>query len=124
MLLESCMKSNEIEKLINKLREFSRERDWEQFHSPKNLVMALSSETGELIEHFQWLSESESYLEDNDETLTSVKEELADVFLYLLQISDKLGIDILDCATKKIDLNARKYPVSLSKGKAEKYNKL
>ncbi|WP_165727541.1 nucleotide pyrophosphohydrolase [Pseudoalteromonas sp. 31A1] len=118
------MKSNEIEKLINRLRNFSRERDWEQFHSPKNLVMALSSEAGELIEHFQWLSESESYLENNEETLTSVKEELADVFLYLIQISDKLGIDILECATKKIDLNAQKYPVSLSKGKATKYNKL
>lgn len=118
------MKNKEINELTNRLKSFSAARNWEQFHSPKNLVMALSGEVGELTEHFQWLTEEQSYLVNDPESLEEVKEELADVLLYLLQLSDKLGVDIIKSASKKIDANEKKYPVALSKGSATKYTKL
>lgn len=101
---------------------FVAERDWDKFHSPKNLAMALSGEVGELISHFQWLSEQESYLKHDEKKLVEVKEEIADVFLYLMMLSNKLGVDIVSTAMDKIDKNEIKYPVSLSRGKATKYS--
>lgn len=110
--------------LINKLRVFSNERDWDQFHSPKNLIMALTSEVGELSDIFQWLSEEQSKIENIDsKSLEKTKEEIADVFLYILRIADKLNIDLEKEAVKKIRINAEKYPIELSKGNSVKYNR-
>ncbi len=111
------MKENSISEIQSELKIFAKERDWEQFHSPKNLVMALSGEVGELTEHFQWLTEKESYLK-NDETVAC---ELADCFLYLLRLSDQLGIDIVEAAKTKIKINAEKYPKDQVRGSSKKY---
>jgi len=113
-----------VEDLIDKLRTFSKERDWDQFHSPKNLIMALSSEVGELSDIFQWMSEEQSKLNNIDpKSYELAKEELADIFLYLLRLSDKLGIDLKEESEKKLKLNGEKYPVNLSKGISVKYNR-
>lgn len=116
--------TKKIEDLQATLRQFADDRDWNQFHSPKNLSMALSAEVGELLEHFQWLSEEQSYLKDNDAVKNLVSEELADIFLYLLRLCDRLNVNIIDSASKKIQVNDGKYPVELSKGKATKYTHL
>ncbi len=102
-----------------RLREFARERDWEQFHSPKNLSMALIVEAAELVEHFQWLTESQSARLD-PKTFQAVEQEIADVFIYLVRLSDLLGIDLLDAAARKIALNEKKYPANEVRGKADK----
>ncbi|MEK7191859.1 MAG: nucleotide pyrophosphohydrolase [Pseudomonadota bacterium] len=102
-----------------RLREFARERDWEQFHSPKNLSMALIVEAAELVEHFQWLTESQSARLD-PKTFQAVEQEIADVFIYLVRLSDLLGIDLLDAAARKIALNEKKYPADEVRGKADK----
>ena len=113
-----------MDDLINKLRVFSKERDWDQFHSPKNLIMALTSEVGELSDIFQWLSEEESKIENIDQkNLDKAKEEIADVFLYVLRIADKLNINLEKEAVEKIRVNAEKYPIKLSKGNSVKYNR-
>jgi|TARA_B110000240_G_C13342129_1_gene385983 dCTP diphosphatase len=113
-----------VDSLIKKLRKFSEDRDWEQFHSPKNLVMALTSEVGELSDIFQWISEEQSKLDNIDpKDLDKAKEELADVFLYTLRIADKLGIDLKKEANKKIEVNGKKYPINLSKGNSTKYSR-
>ena len=109
-----------MKELQQKLKQFAKERDWEQFHSPKNLTMALSIEASELMEHFQWLTEAQSY-ELEDETFEAVKEEIADVFMYTLLLSDKLNIDLIEAAEKKHIKNQEKYPVELAKGSAKKY---
>jgi NTP pyrophosphatase (non-canonical NTP hydrolase) len=108
----------------NKLRQFATDRDWDQFHNPKNLVMALSGEIGELNEIFQWLS-TESSTKDklSSKQLSSIEEEIADIYLYLIRLADKLDIDIDNVAIQKIVSNAKKYPIELSKGNATKYNK-
>ena len=113
-----------MEDIINKLRVFADERDWDKFHNPKNLVMALSGEVGELSDIFQWLSLEESEKENlSSAQLNDIEEELADVFLYLLRIADKLDINLENAALKKLEVNKEKYPVSLAKGNAIKYNK-
>lgn len=109
--------------LRDRLRVFAAERDWDQFHSPKNLAAALSVEAAELLEHFQWLKEEDST------TLTSEKraavaEEVADVLLYLIRIADKLDINVADAALKKIDANGQKYPADKSRGSMRKYTEL
>jgi len=109
-----------LEALQQRLREFARERDWDQFHSPKNLAMALIAESAELVEHFQWLTEAQS-TQLPDEKLREVEQELADVFLYLLRLADKLNVDLLAAAAHKIDLNARKYPADKVRGSSKKY---
>jgi len=115
--------SNVIEQLHQQLRKFAADRDWAQFHSPKNLAMALSVEAGELLEHFQWLTAEQSEkLSESD--LAKVRLEMADVFLYLVSLSDKLGVDLMAAAFEKIELNAKKYPVELAKGSAKKYTEL
>ena len=105
------------------LREFAAERDWEQFHSPKNLAMALSVEASELLEHFQWLSEEESKQLQARE-LAKVRAEIADVLLYLIRLADKLDIDAVDAARRKMRENAKKYPVAKARGKRTKYTDL
>jgi dCTP diphosphatase len=112
-----------MEELKNKLRDFAKERNWDQFHSPKNLVMALNGEVGELTEIFQWLDTENSKLDKlSDKYKERCKEELADVFLYLIRLADKLEIDLIKEAHNKIEINSKKYPIVLSKDNAIKYN--
>lgn len=108
-----------LDDLRNQLRDFARERDWEQFHSPKNLAMAMIVEAAELVEHFQWLSESQSQTLD-PEKREQVAQELADVLLYLVRLADRLDIDLMDAASRKIEINARKYPADKVRGSAKK----
>jgi len=103
-----------------KFREFVAERDWEQFHSPKNLAMALVGEVGELVEHFQWLTEAQSR-ELSPEALEAVALEIADVQIYLATLSDRLGIAIGPAVARKIALNAEKYRPDQVRGRAAKY---
>jgi len=112
--------SNDINTLKHQLREFADTRDWNQFHSPKNLSMALSIEAGEIMEHFQWLTQEQSKNLPEDK-LDEVAEELADTLLYLIRLADKLDIDLLAAAQNKIKLNGQKYPVEKSRGNAKKY---
>ncbi|OIO83057.1 MAG: nucleotide pyrophosphohydrolase [Gallionellaceae bacterium CG1_02_56_997] len=107
--------------LRDKLRAFAKVRDWDQFHSPKNLSMALMVETAELMEHFQWLTEVQS-AHLPDEKTAAVAEELADVLLYLVRLSDKLGVDLLEAALHKLEKNAVKYPAEQVYGSAKKYS--
>jgi dCTP diphosphatase len=111
----------DLDDLRQRLREFARDRDWEQFHSPKNLAMAMIVEAGELVEHFQWLTESQSQSLDAAKR-EQVEQEIADVFLYLVRLADRLGIDLLDAAVRKMALNASKYPADKVRGSARKYN--
>jgi NTP pyrophosphatase (non-canonical NTP hydrolase) len=107
--------------LRDKLRAFAAERDWEQFHSPKNLSMAMMVEAAELLEHFQWLTEAQSADLSTDKKL-EVGEELADVLLYLVRLSDTLGVDLLDAALRKLDKNALRYPADKVRGSNKKYS--
>ncbi|GHD30026.1 nucleotide pyrophosphohydrolase [Halioglobus pacificus] len=110
--------------LLEHARQFAIERDWEQYHSPKNLSMALAGEAAELMEHFQWLTTSESEREAlSAKTLSDIELEMADIFIYLLRLSERLDIDLTDATLKKIAINAEKYPVELAKGNAVKYNR-
>jgi NTP pyrophosphatase (non-canonical NTP hydrolase) len=114
------MNIKNVEKTIKK---FSEDRDWDRYHSPKNLVMALSGEVGELNEIFQWLTEDESYnLPDNVKQHT--EEEIADIAIYLLKICMKLEINIEDAIIKKMEQNEQKYPIDKIKGKFKKYTEL
>jgi dCTP diphosphatase len=113
----------ELNALREALRLFAAERDWQQFHTPKNLAMALSVEAAELLEHFQWLSDDASRsLPSGD--LAKVRLELADVLLYLVRLADVLGVDLVAAANEKIALNAEKYPVDRSRGSSRKYTDL
>ena len=110
-----------LDDLRDRLRTFAAARDWDQFHSPKNLAMALIAEAAELVEHFQWLTEGESGALP-PEKAAAVADELADVLLYLVRIADKLGVDLLAAAAAKMDRNETKYPARLVKGSARKYS--
>lgn len=112
-----------LERLRDRLREFAAARDWDQFHSPKNLAIALCVEVGELLEHFQWLSDQTS-LTLPDDKLEKIKEELADVLLYLIRLADVLNVDLIKSADTKIKANAQRYPVDKSRGSAKKYTEL
>ena len=109
--------------LRDRLRAFAAERNWDQFHSPKNLAAALVVEAAELLEHFQWLKEEDSSAL-SAEKRAAVAEEIADVLLYLVRIADKLDIDVLDAALKKIDTNGIKYPAAKARGSMRKYTEL
>jgi NTP pyrophosphatase (non-canonical NTP hydrolase) len=111
----------DLDELKQRLRVFAHERDWEQFHSPKNLAMAMIVEAGELVEHFQWLTEQQSQMLDPSRR-EQVALELADVLIYLVRLADRLEIDLLDAAARKIELNTRKYPVERARGSARKYD--
>ena len=109
--------------LSNADDDFAKERDWEQFHSPKNLSMALMVEAAELVEHFQWLTARQSE-ELSPERLDAVAEELADVLIYTLRLASRLGVDIEQAAWAKLEKNRRKYPVEKARGTAKKYSEL
>jgi len=118
-----------MEKTLNismwqkRLEDFAKERDWDQFHNPKNLVMAMSVESSELVEIFQWLSSEQS--ENLDEkSLENATHEMADILLYLIRLSSKLNIDLEDALEKKFEINKNKYPVELARGTAKKYSEL
>ena len=111
----------DISKIQNQLKKFAIERDWEQFHTPKNLAMALSVEASELVEVFQWLQAEESISPDKKQT-DAIKSEVADIAMYLLRFCSVLEIDLEKAIENKLERNAEKYPVNLSKGNAQKYN--
>lgn len=112
----------DIETIKQKLSDFAAQRDWQQFHSPKNLAMALAVEAAELLELFQWLTEEQSArLSDDDRRRAGA--ELADIQLYLIRLADRLCIDLETAVHDKLRLNEEKYPVELSRGNATKYNR-
>jgi len=114
-----------IEEIQLRLRRFVQARDWEKFHTPKNLVMALAGEAGELLEIFQWLTAEESQKVNQDpKKAQQVKHELADILVYLVRISDVLGISLEQAVLEKLAINEEKYPPHLAKGNAKKYNEL
>jgi NTP pyrophosphatase (non-canonical NTP hydrolase) len=114
------MSADRLAELQRRLAEFASARDWDQFHSPKNLAMALSVEASELVEEFQWLSEEQSRALE-PERYERVRLEAADVLIYLVRLADKLGIDLLRAADDKIALNERKYPADRVRGDSRKY---
>ena len=115
--------SKDLDKLRDAVRKFAAERDWDQFHSPKNLVMALSVESAELLEIFQWLTEEESR-DLPPLTKAAAADEIADVLIYLLRVADKLGIDPIAAAQRKMIANAEKYPADKARGNNKKYTEL
>ena len=110
---------SDYENIKLRLRRFAEERDWDQFHSPKNLSMALIAEAAELVEHFQWFTEEQSK-NLSLEKLEEVAQELADIQIYLIRLADKLDIDLLTAVDKKIELNAQKYPADKVRGSPRK----
>lgn len=110
-----------MKEILKELIQFRNDRDWEQFHTPKNLAISISIEAAELLEHFQWLKENEDL---TSEKRMEVAKEMADIYIYLLMMSNDMGIDLLDEAKKKIKENAKKYPVEKSKGNMKKYNEI
>ncbi|BBL69643.1 nucleotide pyrophosphohydrolase [Methylogaea oryzae] len=114
----------DIPALQHQLRQFADERDWQQFHSPKNLAIALSVEAAELLERFQWLTDEQSRrLAETPPDYEAVRQEMADVLIYLLRLADQLGVDLEPAVRDKMRQNAEKYPVQLAKGNATKYNR-
>ncbi|MEJ2360014.1 MAG: nucleotide pyrophosphohydrolase [Gammaproteobacteria bacterium] len=114
------MSDSYLEDLQQRLLQFARERDWEQFHAPKNLAMALAVEAGELMEHFQWLSEEQSEALSDDKR-REVAYELADVLIFSLRLADRLGVNLPQVIEEKIRINEQKYPAAKVRGSARKY---
>jgi len=114
------MINSDLNAIKLRLRDFAEARDWEQFHSPKNLSMALSVEVSEIVEHFQWLTDDQSKTLPKDK-LAEVETELADTLIYLIRLADKLDLDLLKAAQNKIEVNEQKYPIDKAKGNAKKY---
>ena len=106
--------------LADRLRQFADERDWNQFHSPKNLAMALSGEVGELVAELQWMTEEHSQ-KPNAAEMARIRAECADVFNFLVRLADQLDIDLIAAANEKIDDNARRYPADKVRGSSKKY---
>jgi NTP pyrophosphatase (non-canonical NTP hydrolase) len=113
----------DLESLRERLRAFAAARDWDPFHSPKNLAMALSVEAAELLEIFQWLTEEQSR-NLAPAAHAAASDEVADVLLYLVRIADTLGIDLIAAANRKLLANADKYPVDKARGNSKKYTEL
>ena len=113
------MPRDSLDDLNAQLLAFARERDWEQFHSPKNLSMALAGEAGELLEHFQWLSEAQSAALDATRK-DAVALEMADILIYLLRLSERLDIDLVDAAYRKLAINRSRYPSDRVRGDARR----
>lgn len=111
------MAENELKKLTEEVLSFTRDRDWDQFHNPKDLAIALSIEASELLEAFLWKKPEEAKID-------KIKEELADIVNYALLLADKCNLDIYEIVTEKLRINGEKYPVDKSKGSAKKYNEL
>jgi NTP pyrophosphatase (non-canonical NTP hydrolase) len=119
------MDSINTSKLIHEINQFALDRDWGKFHSTKNLAMALSVETSELLEIFQWMTEKESDTVNDDIVKKEhLEDEVADIFYYLLKISSKHNINLEEAVLKKLEKNKMKYPVDKSRGISEKYNRL
>jgi len=114
---------DKLEELKFAIRKLAKDRDWAQFHSPKNLAMAMSVETAEVVEIFQWLTEEQSKHLSKGKA-DDLAEELADTYIYLLKIAGHYGIDLNEAALKKIKKNELKYPVEKARGSAKKYNEL
>lgn len=114
---------DEIKKITEKIKKFRDERDWMQFHDPKNMAVSIILEASELLEHFQWKTteEVEKYARKNH---ADIKDEIADIALYLFELADNLGIDLINAMEEKLKKNEMKYPVEKAKGKHTKYNKL
>lgn len=108
-----------LDDLNQRLKQFAQERDWEQFHSPKNLAMALAGEVGELLEHFQWLTQAQS-LALSPEKREQVALELADILIYTIRCAERLNIDLVGAAYRKITINASRYPVQHAYGDARR----
>ena len=123
MIMTTTRPNSDIKQLQQTLTEFAQQRDWEQFHTPKNLAMALSGEVGELLEIFQWLTPEQSQ-QLSPEKKQHASEEIADVMMYLLRLADKCDIDVMQACQEKIQQNAAKYPISKCYGSAKKYNEL
>lgn len=118
-------KTTQLQEIKDRVLAFAKERDWEQFHSPKNLSMAISAEAAELMEHFLWQSPEASHNDIQDPKLrTKVEEELADIFIFAIEFANVTGIDIAAITEAKMALNAQKYPVHKAKGRSEKYTDL
>ena len=114
----------DIKQIQKKLQEFSENRNWDQFHSPKNLAMALSVEVAELVEIFQWLDNEQSLVHNLDSSsLKLLKEELGDIMIYTIRLADKLNINLEEAIHNKIEINDEKYPIELSKDNATKYSR-
>lgn len=114
------MTTDPIDELQQRLRDFASERDWEQFHTPKNLAMAVSVEAAELLELFQWLTPQQSVdFAEEPEKREQAAAEIADVAIYLLRLADVLGIDVVAAVREKIDDNARRYPADVVRGRAD-----
>lgn len=109
-----------LQRLNRQLLAFARERDWEQFHSPKNLSMALIAEAAELVEHFQWLSQEQSFLHDQPDKKEAVALELADILIFLVRCAERLDIDLIDAANRKITINRERYPAERVRGDARR----
>ncbi|NUU03046.1 nucleotide pyrophosphohydrolase [Herbaspirillum robiniae] len=116
-------RASDLTELRDIIRQFSSERDWLRFHTPKNLAMALSVETAELLEHYQWLPTGADH-ELDDAAREGVRHEMADVLVYLIQLADHTGVDLRAAVLEKMELNRRKYPVDLARGNALKYTAL
>jgi NTP pyrophosphatase (non-canonical NTP hydrolase) len=114
---------NPLTKLIERINKFNTDRNWHQFHNPKNLAISLSLEAAEVLEHFQWKTFEESR-QFSEKELEELKQEVADVGIYLLQICDELNIDLIDAMERKIEINEKKYPIEKSKGTSKKYREL
>ena len=127
------MESDSLDGLRDALRAFAKERDWDQFHTPKNLACAVVTEASELLAHFRWADERWGQLiEDEDQRpgdMTSdqrwqISHEMADVLLFLVRLADKMGIDLIEAADEKLSINAKRYPVDKAKGSSKKYTEL
>lgn len=124
-MLEKDVKLIDVDSLIIELNKFSKIRDWDKFHSPKNLVMALTGEVGELNEIFQWKKDSDFLVENIDiKDRENISHEIADILFYLLKISDVLHIDLNEAAKNKLSINEKKYPVDIFFGSSKKYNEI
>ncbi len=110
--------------LMNRINEFSRLRDWDQFHTPKNISMALSVEASELMENFQWDRDADTPDQYSEKKLENIQHEMADVYIYLLKLASILNVDLDELATEKLKINEQKYPIELSKGNSKKYTEL
>ena len=119
-LLDRVMVEDPIEDIKQRVRKFVADRDWQQFNTPKNLSMALIAEAGELVEHFQWLTDEQSK-NLSAEQQKAVSHELADIFIYLIRLADELNINLLKASNEKILINNKKYPTEKVKGSANKY---
>jgi len=114
---------SELKSIVSKIRVFRDERDWAQFHNPKDMAIALSIETNELLEHFLWKNPQE--VEDRIATKREeIEDELADIGIYLTELADNLGVDLLAAMERKLEKNAKKYPVEKAKGSNSKYTEL